>query len=144
VSNERKDAFKQTKVNRRAFLKAVRAAAVEYADEAEHQDGHGYWKNFATAEEAVRDFHCYLPFALESVIDDDPKLKVQLVAADWKDIEGEDGLIMGFYQALRRLGVFMVNHPDFEGSDTYGFLLSNRAMTKAEIADESIDKQADK
>ena len=32
----------------------------EYADEAEHQDGDGYWNNFGTDEEVLTDFRLYL------------------------------------------------------------------------------------
>lgn len=31
----------------------------EYINEAEHQDGDGYWKNFASVDEAVADFQLY-------------------------------------------------------------------------------------
>jgi hypothetical protein len=35
------------------------AQAEEYISEAEHQDGRGYWKNFATAAELMADFRLY-------------------------------------------------------------------------------------
>jgi hypothetical protein len=49
------------------------------------------------------------------------------VAADWKDIEG---LCKEFETALKKFGIHMVQDPDMEGSDTYGFILSNRKLTK--------------
>jgi hypothetical protein len=57
------------------------------------------------------------------------------VSADWKDFEG---FIEQLKPALERLGISMVEDPDYEGSDTYGFLLSNRPMTEKEIMDQSI------
>lgn len=32
----------------------------EYVSEAEHQDGNGYWLNFASAEEVVKDLKVYV------------------------------------------------------------------------------------
>lgn len=76
--------------------------------------------------------------AVSKVASTQPELKVETVSADWKDVEG---LIDGFRDALKKLGVVMISHPDFEGSDTYGFILSNRRLTKAELKDECIDEE---
>jgi len=37
----------------------VAAKAQEYVDEAEHQDGYGYWDQFNTLEEVIEDFDLY-------------------------------------------------------------------------------------
>jgi hypothetical protein len=58
-------------------------------------------------------------------------LITQTVAADWKDIES---LLTQMKRALKVLGVEMIDHPDFNGSDMYGFILSNRPLTENEVA----------
>lgn len=45
---------------RQAFKRAVRSLVREVIAEGQHQDGIGYWDNFATPEEAVQDFVLYV------------------------------------------------------------------------------------
>lgn len=52
------------------------------------------------------------------------------VAADWKDI---DGLIDEFKKALKNFGLFMYDDPDFEGTDCYGFIISNEKLIDEQI-----------
>lgn len=68
----------------------------------------------------------------------DKPLRSGLVAADWKDMEG---LIDGFQLVLGGLfGIVCTAHPDFEGSDTYGIIVSNRDLTEDELKAQSIDE----
>ena len=60
------------------------------------------------------------------------KLQYEEVTADYKDVEG---LIESFEDALHKFGLFIVEDPRFEGSDTFGFLISNREITKKELKD---------
>jgi len=60
------------------------------------------------------------------------KDKVTIVTADWKDI---DGLANAFKKAIRKLGAHIYNHPDFEGSDTYGFIVSDKKLSRKKIKD---------
>lgn len=55
-----KSAFGKRMETRSAFKLLVVDAMQEYMDEAEHQDGYGYWDNFSTPEEAFQDFLLYL------------------------------------------------------------------------------------
>lgn len=57
-------------------------------------------------------------------------MKTTTVVADWKETEE---LINGFKKAIRKLGGYVYNHPDFKGSDTYGFIVSDEALTKKQI-----------
>ena len=51
-------------------------------------------------------------------------------AADYKDTEE---LIDGFKEALARFGIKVYDDPNCEGTDTYGFLLSNEELTDEEV-----------
>ncbi len=42
------------------FMARVVELTVEYADEAEHQDGEEYWDNFESSDQAAVDFGRYL------------------------------------------------------------------------------------
>ena len=52
------------------------------------------------------------------------------IQADWKDV---NGLIEGFIEALENFGLFIYEHPDMEGSDTYGFIVSNEKLNGKQI-----------
>ena len=56
--------------------------------------------------------------------------KTQQVYYDWKDTAeaGEE-----FRRALRAFGLHVYRAPSCEGSDTYGFIVSNKPMTKAKL-----------
>lgn len=58
------------------------------------------------------------------------KNRVTIVTADWKDLEE---LADGFKKAIKKLGGYVYNHPDFDGCDTYGFIVSDKKLTKKEI-----------
>lgn len=64
----------------------------------------------------------------------------QVVTADWKDAED---LLEGFRKALTALGISIIDHPDCAGSDTIGFILSNRPLTSEEIAAQSYGATGD-
>ena len=67
-------------------------------------------------------------------------LKTAVVSADWKDIEG---LATSYNEALTEFGISVIDHPDFEGSDTYAFILSNRPLTAEEVKAECIQRDED-
>lgn len=46
--------------NREEFIGRVLELTKEYADEAEHQDGPGYWNNFESSDQAATDFAQYV------------------------------------------------------------------------------------
>ena len=52
------------------------------------------------------------------------------VQADWKDI---DGLLTGFEKALENFGLFMYEDPNWEGTDQYGFVVSNEKLTDEQV-----------
>lgn len=58
------------------------------------------------------------------------KNKTHIVTADWKDT---DGLIDEFKKAIKKIGGYVYDHPDFEGSDMYGFIVSNKKLNKLQI-----------
>jgi len=58
------------------------------------------------------------------------ELIVAHFAADYKDTEE---LIDGFKEALTRFGIKVYDDPNCEGTDTYGFLLSNEELTEDEV-----------
>lgn len=45
--------------------------AVEYIDEAEHQDGEGYWEQFITDADLIIDFTSYLYIAREDQFEEE-------------------------------------------------------------------------
>lgn len=47
-------------ITRAEFIERVFEKAVEYADEAEHQDGGEFWDNFNNPDEALLDFAMYI------------------------------------------------------------------------------------
>lgn len=74
---------------------------------------------------------------LEAVlaIVDEKRLDTSSFAADWKDT---DYLIEGFTEAVERFGLTLTPDPDLEGSDMFGFILTNRPMTEDELKAHSI------
>ena len=50
---------KPTAKSAREFKKKLRVMIKEYVDEAEHQDGIGYWNNFVSVEDAFQDMARY-------------------------------------------------------------------------------------
>jgi len=56
---------------------------------------------------------------------------VAWVSADWKDTEE---LIDGFREALEKFGLHMYEDPDFDDTDSYGFIIS-----KTELSDNQIE-----
>jgi hypothetical protein len=61
------------------------------------------------------------------------KLIVETVQAD---CDQTYELAESFIKALTAFGVYVIDHPDYEGTDAYGFLLSNRPLTEEEIKGE--------
>lgn len=58
-------------------------------------------------------------------------MKVSFVTADWKDI---DGLVNDFKKSINKVfkgHVYQI--PSFKGSDMYGFIISDKKLTKKEI-----------
>jgi len=55
----------------------------------------------------------------------------KFVHADWKDM---NGLIEGFTEALENFGLFIYDDPECEGSDMYGFVVSNEQLTDKQVA----------
>lgn len=66
------------------------------------------------------------------------QLKSATVAWDWK-ASGEE-IVEELKQALANFGLVVTEHPATEGSDTYGYIISNRTLTKAELK-EAEDEQ---
>ena len=58
-----------------------------------------------------------------------PKIITE-VSADYKDI---DGLSNEFSNAINLIGGYCYEDPALEGSDTYGFIVSNKPLTEEEI-----------
>lgn len=58
------------------------------------------------------------------------KPKVEAVSYDWKDSEG--GLEQ-IQKALKAHGIHMQQSPMHEGTDTYGFHISNKKLSKKEL-----------
>lgn len=58
-----------------------------------------------------------------------PKITTE-VSADWKDI---DGLSNEFSKAVSLIGGYCYEDPTLEGSDMYGFIVSNKPLTEEEI-----------
>lgn len=56
--------------------------------------------------------------------------KVVYIQADFKDVEE---LINGFIKAIKMLGGNVYKDPNFEGSDSYGFMVTNHKLTKEEL-----------
>jgi hypothetical protein len=56
--------------------------------------------------------------------------KTAYVVADWKDTSQ---LINDFIQAIEMLGGKVYELSSFEGSDTYGFLISDKKLNKQQI-----------
>ncbi len=46
--------------SRKEFVERVRELAIEYANEAEHQDGAEFWNEFESSDQAAIDFGRYL------------------------------------------------------------------------------------
>jgi hypothetical protein len=53
------------------------------------------------------------------------------IAWDWKDHPSKEEL----RAALKPFGVFVEDHPGCEGTDTIGYVFSDRKLTKAELAE---------
>jgi hypothetical protein len=58
-----------------------------------------------------------------------PKITIE-VSADYRDI---NGLAEEFSVAIKEIGGYCYENPLFEGSDTYGFIISNKPLTEEEI-----------
>lgn len=58
------------------------------------------------------------------------KRKIHVLAEDWKDTES---IIGGFKKAIRKLGGHVYKIPSFNGSDCYGFIISDTKLTKKQI-----------
>lgn len=58
-----------------------------------------------------------------------PELKFTVGTWDWKDSPDADELA----ELLAPFGVTVTAHPACEGSDSYGFIFSDRPLTKAEL-----------
>ncbi|MEA3339251.1 MAG: hypothetical protein U9R15_04735 [Chloroflexota bacterium] len=54
----------------------------------------------------------------------------EFVYADWKDT---NGLIDNFEKAIENFGLFMYDNPECSDSDTYGFIISNKRLTKKQV-----------
>jgi len=52
------------------------------------------------------------------------------ISADWKDI---DGLADGFIKACENFGVYVYEDPNYEGTDCYGYIITDHEMTDEEI-----------
>ena len=62
-------------------------------------------------------------------LEDDPK--TFCVAVDWKDI---DGMAAAFKKAIEKVfGGKVYNLPSCQGSDTYGFIISDQKLTRKQI-----------
>ena len=59
-----------------------------------------------------------------------PKGKIRLVYYDWKDIEsaGEE-----FVSALKAFGLYVYKSPVCAGSDSFGWVISDELLTRAEV-----------
>lgn len=51
--------------------------------------------------------------------------KIEYVWADWKDISG---LAIGFCNAIEEFGLYIIEDPLTEGSDTFGFIISDKPI----------------
>lgn len=59
------------------------------------------------------------------------KAKLQYVTADWRDI---DGLAKSFKKAIEKVfGGKVYLAPSFKGTDSFGFIVSDKQLTPAEI-----------
>lgn len=61
----------------------------------------------------------------------DKRLKSASVAWDWK-ASGEE-IAEELEKALAKFGLVLTEHPATEGSDTYGYIISNRKLNKEEL-----------
>lgn len=57
-------------------------------------------------------------------------LKMTEVSADVGDVSW---LVEGFINAIERLGGYVYDDPRHKGSDMYGFIVSNKKLTKKQI-----------
>lgn len=60
-----------------------------------------------------------------------------LITADWKDTED---LVDGFIEVIKKLGGYVYQDPTCEGSDTYGFIVSDKKLKKKDIIDIQINE----
>ncbi len=58
------------------------------------------------------------------------KYNFEQVAADYKDFEG---FIDDLLPTLKKLGLYAINDPVYNGSDSYGILISKSPISKAEL-----------
>ncbi|MFA6335818.1 MAG: hypothetical protein WCX48_09780 [Bacteroidales bacterium] len=61
------------------------------------------------------------------------KPKVKFISADWKDIDNKGGLIEQFVKAFRSYGLHIYQDSELEGTDMYGFIVSDQKLTKKQI-----------
>ena len=52
------------------------------------------------------------------------------VSADWKD---PDALVIGFHEACKNFGLHMYYDPEYQGSDTYGIVISDCKLTTKQL-----------
>ena len=65
------------------------------------------------------------------------KKKVKTVAADYKDVED---LLDQIFKSIKSFGLHVYQHPDFQESDMYGFIISDKPLTRQEIKELCIDE----
>lgn len=56
--------------------------------------------------------------------------RYQFVSADWKDI---DGLADDFIAACRHFGLYVYADPAYEGTDAYGYIVSEKELTDKQV-----------
>lgn len=57
------------------------------------------------------------------------KPKTTTICWDWKSCPEEDEL----REALEPLGVFVTEHPAFDGTDMFGYIFSKKKLSKEEL-----------
>lgn len=58
------------------------------------------------------------------------KPNLQFAGADWKDTEG---MAESFKEALEKMGKFVYGDPSSEGSDWYGYIISDVELSEKEL-----------
>jgi len=54
----------------------------------------------------------------------------EIIGADWKEL---DDLINQIFEAVKKFGLFVYRRPSFEGSDSYGYIISKVKLSGKEI-----------
>jgi len=78
------------------------------------------------------DFNPYKKYGVMSDIGEPIELgfDYEVVASDWKDIEG---LIEGMKKACAKYGVYIYDHPGFEGTDMFGLVVINKQLNEKDL-----------